>query len=112
MFSVVRLGLVKPPFPWCTNHPPDIFCTSVVDHNKLNVDELTYLLSEHAGDDDVEAYVDKLISIWHKMRQIAIVANQNSYAALYASPARYLQDPPTPPAESVNGDRAVVKARV
>ncbi|KAG9094450.1 hypothetical protein FS749_012455 [Ceratobasidium sp. UAMH 11750] len=47
-----------------------IFCTSVVDRSALTLDELTFLLSEHAGDDKVEAYVDKLISVWNKMRLV------------------------------------------
>ncbi|KIJ30867.1 hypothetical protein M422DRAFT_176891 [Sphaerobolus stellatus SS14] len=70
-----------------------IFCTSVVDHNALQIDELTYLLSEHAGDEEVEAYVDKLISVWTKIRSIAaLTGNFQQKLALYG--------PPTPPEES------------
>jgi hypothetical protein len=37
---------------------------------------LTFLLSEHAGDNDVEAYVDHLISVWKKIYSIpAALAN-------------------------------------
>ncbi|KIJ47574.1 hypothetical protein M422DRAFT_163688 [Sphaerobolus stellatus SS14] len=64
-----------------------IFCTSVVDHNALQIDELTYLLSEHAGDEKVEAYVDKLISVWTKIRSIAAVTDnfQQKTCAVWAS---------------------------
>lgn len=48
-------------------YPQDVFCASVVDHTKLSLDELTFLLSEHAGDDDVGDYVDELVWIWWKM---------------------------------------------
>ncbi|KAG8775469.1 hypothetical protein FRC12_001474 [Ceratobasidium sp. 428] len=47
-----------------------IFCTSVVDRAALTLDELTFLLSEHAGDDKVEVYVDKLVSVWNKMKLV------------------------------------------
>jgi hypothetical protein len=42
----------------------DIFCTSIVDHEAVNLDELTYLLSEYAGDAEVGAFVDKLMATW------------------------------------------------
>ncbi|KAF6746574.1 hypothetical protein DFP72DRAFT_822985, partial [Ephemerocybe angulata] len=41
-----------------------IFCTSVVDSSKLHVDELTYLLSAYAGDDEVDPYIQKLLKTW------------------------------------------------
>ncbi|KAG9123997.1 hypothetical protein FRC07_013253 [Ceratobasidium sp. 392] len=44
-----------------------IICSSVVDRTALTHDEMIYLLSEHAGDDNVEAYVDDLAKIWKKM---------------------------------------------
>ncbi|EPQ57907.1 hypothetical protein GLOTRDRAFT_126400 [Gloeophyllum trabeum ATCC 11539] len=48
-----------------------VFCTSVVHHAELNEDELTYLVSEHAGDSAVEAYIDRLISVWAKIQAIS-----------------------------------------
>ncbi|KIJ45365.1 hypothetical protein M422DRAFT_46819 [Sphaerobolus stellatus SS14] len=70
-----------------------IFCTSVVDHSALQIDELTYLLSEHAGDEAVEAYVDKLILVWTKIRSIkAITDNFQKKLVLHG--------PPTLPEES------------
>ncbi|KZW04471.1 hypothetical protein EXIGLDRAFT_599779 [Exidia glandulosa HHB12029] len=48
-----------------------VFCTSVVDHDKLTVDEMTFLLSEHHGDSDVIDYVDELIEVWVKMKSIS-----------------------------------------
>jgi hypothetical protein len=71
------------------NRRVDIFCTSIVDHTKLQIDELTYLLSEHAGDTDVEAYIDKLVSVWSKIRAIsALQAQALAYkqSALLAAP--------------------------
>jgi hypothetical protein len=50
--------------------PLDIFCTSVVDRAALTLDEMTYLLSEHVGDDNVEAYVNKLASVWNKVNNL------------------------------------------
>ncbi|CEL58559.1 hypothetical protein RSOLAG1IB_08634 [Rhizoctonia solani AG-1 IB] len=44
-----------------------IICASVVDRAALTFDEMIYLLSEHAGDDKVEAYIDDLARIWKKM---------------------------------------------
>ena len=48
----------------------DIFCTSVVDHTILIPDELVYLLSEHGGDENVEAYLSYLLRIWARLKQI------------------------------------------
>jgi hypothetical protein len=70
MCSAVRSAAL--PFAHTIPHlSPDVFCTSVVDHSRLQVDELTYLLSEHSGDSDVEAYIDKLVSVWLKIRAIS-----------------------------------------
>jgi len=44
-----------------------IFCKSVLDRKSLSPTQLTYLLSEHAGDKNVEAYVDKLIAVWNNL---------------------------------------------
>jgi hypothetical protein len=66
----------------------------VVDHSALQIDELTYLLSEHAGDTEVEAYVDKLVSVWTKIR--AINAITRGYGALPSTRPFYLQGNPTP----------------
>ncbi|KAJ2913567.1 hypothetical protein MD484_g6827, partial [Candolleomyces efflorescens] len=40
------------------------FCTSVVNSAALKYDEITYLLSEYAGDLNVEAYAQKLLQVW------------------------------------------------
>ncbi|KAJ2935568.1 hypothetical protein H1R20_g1526, partial [Candolleomyces eurysporus] len=47
-----------------------IFCTSVVDSAKLQRDELVYLLSEYAGDEDVNAYVDQLLQVWTSINKM------------------------------------------
>jgi hypothetical protein len=47
-----------------------LFSTSVVEHSKLSVDELTYLLSEHSGDQEIEGYVEELLRVWRKMHSI------------------------------------------
>ncbi|KAG8739113.1 hypothetical protein FRC10_006132, partial [Ceratobasidium sp. 414] len=44
-----------------------IICSSVVDRSVLTFDEMIYLLSEHAGDENVEAYIDTLARVWKKM---------------------------------------------
>ncbi|CAE6365388.1 unnamed protein product [Rhizoctonia solani] len=49
-----------------------IICSSVVDRSVLTFDELIYLISEHAGDDDVEAYIDSLAKIWRKMEDLPL----------------------------------------
>ncbi|AHM72231.1 hypothetical protein [Yersinia hibernica] len=42
------------------------FCKSVVDHTKVRLDTLIYLISEQSGDDfdTLEAYITKLKKIW------------------------------------------------
>ncbi|EAX9869928.1 hypothetical protein BU787_21080, partial [Salmonella enterica] len=42
------------------------FCKSVVDHTKVRLDTLVYLISEQAGDDidKLEDYINKLKRIW------------------------------------------------
>ncbi|CAB4392582.1 unnamed protein product [Rhizophagus irregularis] len=49
-----------------------VFCKSVVDHTKLTINELIYFLSDQAGDDigAVEAYIEKIKSIYNKVTQI------------------------------------------
>ncbi|KAJ1309330.1 hypothetical protein OPQ81_004991 [Rhizoctonia solani] len=49
-----------------------IICSSVVDRSVLTFDEMVYLLSEHAGDGDVEAYIDSLARIWRKMEELPL----------------------------------------
>lgn len=46
------------------------FCKSVVDHTKVRLDTLVYLISEQAGDDfdSVKKYIDKLKSIWELLK--------------------------------------------
>jgi hypothetical protein len=56
-----------------------LFCVSVVNHMDLSVDELTYLLSEHAGDADVKEYVDYLLSVWKKIYEIKKEVNTYKY---------------------------------
>jgi hypothetical protein len=43
-----------------------IFCKSVVDHTKVSLDTLTYLISAQTGDDlqAVQAYIAQLRAIW------------------------------------------------
>jgi hypothetical protein len=54
-----------------------LFAVSVVNHLDLSVDELTYLLTEHAGDEDVTEYVDYLLGVWKKI--YAIKKEVNTY---------------------------------
>jgi len=86
-----------------------VFCTSVVDHNVLQIDELTYLLSEHAGDDQVEAYVDKLVSVWNKVRAIASATGKYGQAGYRAAalPAPSL----TPEVRLLNAAPATTEAQ-
>ena len=51
----------------------DTFCTSVVNSACLEYDEITYLLTEYAGDANVEAYAEKLLQVWK------IIADMNSF---------------------------------
>lgn len=51
------IGHVKDAF-CCT------FCKSVVDHTKVRLDTLVYLISELAGDENVTQYLEKLKKIW------------------------------------------------
>ncbi|QRV93606.1 hypothetical protein RhiJN_21624 [Ceratobasidium sp. AG-Ba] len=44
-----------------------VFCKSVLDRKSLTPTQLAYLLSEHAGDKNIESYIDKLIAVWSKM---------------------------------------------
>lgn len=43
-----------------------VFCKSVVDHTKVSLDVLTYLISQQAGDNQqaVQAYIKELKEIW------------------------------------------------
>ncbi|KAG9088888.1 hypothetical protein FRC06_001799 [Ceratobasidium sp. 370] len=52
-----------------------IICSSVVDRSALTFDEMIYLLSEHAGDTHVEAYIDSLARVWQKME---LLPNKNN----------------------------------
>jgi hypothetical protein len=53
-----------------------ILCISVVDHRDVTVDELIYLASEFAGDDDVGAnssyktYLESLMKTWNALKAI------------------------------------------
>jgi hypothetical protein len=97
-----------------------VFCVSVVNHMDLSVDELTYLLSEHAGDGDVKAYVDYLLSVWKKIYEIKHEVNKYTYewqfqfresirereeqqrpGLEYRQP-KYLNAPPTPPSANAS----------
>ncbi|KAG8688623.1 hypothetical protein FRC08_011343 [Ceratobasidium sp. 394] len=44
-----------------------VFCKSVLDRKSLTPTQLAYLLSEHAGDKNIEAYIDKLVEVWSEM---------------------------------------------
>lgn len=50
----------------------DVFCISVVKHGDLITDELAYLLTEFAGDADVERYADRVFKLWARMAQLNI----------------------------------------
>lgn len=56
------IGKVKDAF-CCT------FCKSVVDHTKVRLDTLVYLISEVAGDEHVVEYIKKLREIWSLLEQ-------------------------------------------
>ncbi|KZT60137.1 hypothetical protein CALCODRAFT_150977 [Calocera cornea HHB12733] len=47
-----------------------IFCTSVVDHNNLQDDELLFLLSEYAGDHKMSDYLGKLVGMWTLIKSV------------------------------------------
>ncbi|KAG9093713.1 hypothetical protein FS749_013902 [Ceratobasidium sp. UAMH 11750] len=49
-----------------------IICSSVVNRSALTFDEMIYLLSEYAGDENVEEYIDSLARVWKKMELVHI----------------------------------------
>jgi hypothetical protein len=50
--------------------------SSTRDSAKLKMDEFSYLLSEYAGDDGVQAYVEKLIEVWTSIAKMQKFINQ------------------------------------
>ncbi|KAG9091695.1 hypothetical protein FRC07_011801 [Ceratobasidium sp. 392] len=44
-----------------------VFCKSVLDRKSLSPTQLAYLLSEHSGDKNIEAYINKLVDVWTKV---------------------------------------------
>ena len=55
-------------------------------HGDLIPDEMTYLLTEYAGDPDVEAYSDRVFKLWTKMAQLNILEKRNVDAYKNALP--------------------------
>lgn len=55
------------------------FCKSVVDHTKVRLDTLVYLISEQAGDDidKLEDYINKLKRIWKLIENESPLSVQN-----------------------------------
>jgi len=51
-----------------------MFCLSVVDHTKVSVDELMFLISETIGADpeDVQPYVESLLEVWELLGNVKI----------------------------------------
>ncbi|HEX8529527.1 MAG TPA: hypothetical protein VF646_05870, partial [Cytophagales bacterium] len=47
-----------------------VFCRSIVDHTKVSLDVLTYLVSQQAGDDPtaISAYIDNLRKVWNNLQ--------------------------------------------
>ncbi|KAH9836040.1 uncharacterized protein C8Q71DRAFT_858058 [Rhodofomes roseus] len=59
------------------------FCISLVDHTELRMDELIYLLSEHAGDDGaVREYIMKLINVWLAVSGLMKLETSEAYAVV------------------------------
>jgi hypothetical protein len=102
-----------------TNVLAYVFCVSVVNHMDLSVDELTYLLSEHAGDCDVKKYVDYLLGVWKKIYEIKKQVNsfkiewetkfqqleiESKKTTLGYRQSRLLNAPPSPPSSQEEYD--------
>jgi hypothetical protein len=64
-----------------------VFCTSVVRYQDLVEDELIYLVSEHAGDDEVEAYISSLLSVRQKIANFTHAFSATGAPAVAALPA-------------------------
>ncbi len=58
-----------------------VFCKSVVDHTKVTLDVLTYLISEQAGDktEDVQAYISSLEQVWNNLQSISPTNVRNAF---------------------------------
>ena len=97
--------------------PSDIFCTSVFNSAALEYDEIAYLLTEYAGDENVEAYVQKLLKVWRT------IADMHSFLQKRDQPgplpkakaqARALQfaapPPPSPKRKQIQAAEEVVEA--
>lgn len=68
------IGKVKDAF-CCT------FCKSVVDHRKVRLDTLLYLISRQAGDDKdkVKAYISALKEMWQMLEDLDSLKVANNY---------------------------------
>lgn len=67
----------------------NIFCytmsKSIVDHKKMTIDELTYMIAEMIGSDkidEVDAFINKLKEIWEKLEDKTPQYVMNNYMKL------------------------------
>ena len=47
-----------------------LFCKSIVDHKKITLDEMAYLITEGSGGKDVEKFVDEIKAVWKKVHEL------------------------------------------
>jgi hypothetical protein len=59
------------------------YCLSIVDHTKVSLDELTFLISEQCGGDltKIQAYVDTIKKVWETLKSLdekpkPVIANE------------------------------------
>jgi hypothetical protein len=64
-----------------------VFCKSVVDHSKVSIDTLTYLISQQAGDnpDVAAAYIAALKKIWDDLKPVTPATVRTRFAVAAAS---------------------------
>ena len=69
-----------------------VFCKSVVDHTKVSIDVLTYLITQQAGPnaDQVAAYIDALKKIWAKLSGVTPADVRSKFVTAAAAPKREL----------------------
>jgi hypothetical protein len=58
-----------------------MFCKSIVDHKKITLDEMVYLITEGAEGRDVTQFIDEIKTVWKKVQELEPRALQASYLA-------------------------------
>ncbi|EJT98700.1 hypothetical protein DACRYDRAFT_17883 [Dacryopinax primogenitus] len=89
-----------------TDGGADIFCTSVVNHDVLQDDELLYLLSEYAGDNAMADYLAKLVGMWNLIKSVTAEAKdpKNRLRIMSAPAPKAIEAAPTAAATKAEPD--------